>query len=141
MFRSKKIKQNFESANRSNKTPIKIGIKKNTRYHTHVLHIFSHKNLQLQTYNDHNLVFSAFDAKKLDMILSENFLIQDYQNRHKSAGYIIGDNAFLEKLVIVASKNNTNLINKINQVLNKMQNDGRLQTLSQKYLKSNLPCK
>lgn len=141
LFRNEKAKLDFNLTNRSDKTPLKIGVYNGTRYHKYALSIAEHKNLKVQAFNSHELVMGAFDAKKLDIILSEYVVIKNHQNHNKGAVYVIGDTAFIEKLVIVASKNNTNLINKINQVLGRMLNDGRLQSLSQKYLKSNLLCK
>lgn len=64
-----------------------------------------------------------------------------FANRNKTSAYVVGDQAFAEKLVIFAAKNNKEIIGQINQILQKMKADGRLKTLSQKYFKANLLCK
>ena len=140
LFRNEKAKLDFSRTNRKNRTPLTIGVYNGTRYHKYAVSIAENKNLKVQAFSSHDLAMGAFDAKKLDIVLSEYFLMKDHQSRHRAASYVMGDNAFVEKLVIMTSKNNQNLIDKINLVLKKMHFDGRLASLSQKYLKTNLLC-
>lgn len=139
LFRNEKIKQQFESTTHTK--ALNIGVSRSTRYHHYALSIFSIKNLKVHAFDDQNEIMKSLENKKIDMMLSENHVMHDFVNRHKTEPYVLSDNVFVEKIVVVAHKNNTELINKINNVLQKMKSDGRLKALSQKYLNSKLLCK
>lgn len=141
LFRNQKIKNEFEKNNRNDKFTINIGVNAKTRYNYYADSIANMKNLKVNTFSYHNLILGAFESKKLDMILSEHFLMYNFANQHKSANYVLGDQVFDENLVMLSNKKNQELINKINPIIARMNNDGRLQSLSQKYLKLNLLCK
>lgn len=141
LFRNQKIKNEFEKNNRNDNFTINIGVNAKTRYNYYADSIANMKNLKVNTFSYHSLILGAFESKKLDMILSEHFLMYNFANRHKSANYVLGDQVFDENLVMLSNKKNQELINKINPIIARMNNDGRLQSLSQKYLKLNLLCK
>lgn len=140
LFRNQKLRQDFDK-NSANRNTMRIGVLKNTRYHHYALTVFSAKNLKVYALDSNDLLMKALEKGDVDIILSEDFIVRDFVNRHKSLPYEIGDHAFTERLVILANKNNSTLIDQINIILQKMLKDGRLEKLSRKHLKSNLLCK
>ncbi|MBS1227331.1 MAG: amino acid transporter substrate-binding protein [Proteobacteria bacterium] len=95
---------------------------------------------ELKTYKADPEVFSALKAGKIDAWISDKWLIKATLEKNPDSGIVAGEQIFVERVSMILRKNNKEFIDKLNQALADLKQDGTLAALSQKFFKTDINC-
>ena len=78
---------------------------------------------------------------RADAWVTDRFVALDAIKANPDAKLVMGDTIFEEQIAMAVAKGNTELLNAVNDALEKIKTDGRYETLSRKYFAKNIGCK
>lgn len=113
----------------------KIGVQSATTGEQVVKKAFGDTYEGIKGYDDTPSAVDDFFVGRVDAVVADNAVLQDYAKKIKDKKYkLVKDDSFeVEHYGIMVKKGNTELLNKINQGLKTIKENGKLKELSDKY--------
>jgi polar amino acid transport system substrate-binding protein len=96
---------------------------------------------EIKTYKDEAANFAALKAKKYDAWISDKYLVKATFEKNPSAGFVLGEMVFVERVSMITRKNNPELMAQMNKALAEVVNDGTYKALSTKYFQADISCR